>query len=80
MWTVLLRGRGAELFVLLQIKVKTQRRDAFDGEEDGGSGSVVCEECGRSDRRHRLLACMQCDAGYDCTALVHFEVCVRWHC
>lgn len=83
MWSVSTHGDGvggAELFVLLQIKVKTQKKDAADDEEDSGSGSVVCEECGRSDRRHRLLACIQCDSGYGITVLVHFEVCIWWYC
>uniref|UniRef100_A0A3Q3F4J0 RING-type domain-containing protein n=1 Tax=Labrus bergylta TaxID=56723 RepID=A0A3Q3F4J0_9LABR len=30
--------------------------------------AVICERCGRSDRRHRLLVCTHCDSGYhmDC--------------
>ncbi|XP_071333394.1 PHD and RING finger domain-containing protein 1-like isoform X2 [Trachinotus anak] len=36
-----------------KIKVETQKRDADDEEEV--SNAVICEECGRSDRRHRLL-------------------------
>uniref|UniRef100_A0A3Q3XBM2 PHD-type domain-containing protein n=1 Tax=Mola mola TaxID=94237 RepID=A0A3Q3XBM2_MOLML len=30
--------------------------------------AVICEACGRSDRRHRLLVCVHCDSGYhtDC--------------
>ncbi|XP_044066740.1 PHD and RING finger domain-containing protein 1-like isoform X2 [Siniperca chuatsi] len=48
-----------------KIKVKTQKKD--DDEEEG-SNAVVCEECGRSNRRHQLLVCIQCDSGYhmDC--------------
>ncbi|XP_034550680.1 PHD and RING finger domain-containing protein 1-like isoform X2 [Notolabrus celidotus] len=50
-----------------KIKVRTRRNDE-DDEEEEGSSVVICEKCGRSDRRHRLLVCMQCDSGYhmDC--------------
>ncbi|XP_022619132.1 PHD and RING finger domain-containing protein 1-like isoform X2 [Seriola dumerili] len=49
-----------------KIKVRTQKKDANDEEE--ASDAVICEECGRSDRRHRLLVCIHCDSGYhmDC--------------
>lgn len=64
----------AELFVLLQIKVRTHKKDDDDEEEEEEerSSAVICEECGRSDRRHRLLVCIHCDSGYDIT-----EQCVR---
>lgn len=66
---------GAELFVLLQIKVKTPKKDADDeDEEEEGSNAVICEECGRSDRRHRLLVCTRCDSGYGMT--IHAGFCV----
>uniref|UniRef100_A0A3Q0S9W1 RING-type domain-containing protein n=1 Tax=Amphilophus citrinellus TaxID=61819 RepID=A0A3Q0S9W1_AMPCI len=29
------------------------------------SAAVICEECGRGDRRHRLLVCVLCDSGYE---------------
>lgn len=54
---------GAELFVSLQIKVRTQRKDGDGDDEEEGSSAVICEGCGRSDRRHRLLVCIQCDSG-----------------
>ncbi|XP_040008224.1 PHD and RING finger domain-containing protein 1-like isoform X2 [Xiphias gladius] len=49
-----------------KIKVRAQRRHADDEEEV--SDPVICEECGRSDRGHRLLVCVHCDSGYhmDC--------------
>lgn len=50
------------LFVLLQIKVRMHKKDD-DDEEEEESGAVICEECGRSDRRRRLLVCIQCDSG-----------------
>ena len=56
----------AELFVLLQIKVRTHKRDDDDDEEER-SNAVICEQCGRSDRSHRLLVCIHCDSGYDIT-------------
>lgn len=64
----------AEPFVLLQIKVKTPKKDADDEleEEEEGSNAVICEECGRSDRRHRLLVCTRCDSGYGMT--IHSQV------
>lgn len=56
---------GAYLFVvLLQIKVRTKKKEDDDNEEEGTSSAVICEECGRSDRRHRLLVCIHCDSGY----------------
>ncbi|CAK6975379.1 PHD and RING finger domain-containing protein 1-like [Scomber scombrus] len=52
-----------------KIKVKTHRKeDDDDDDEEERSHAVICEECGRSDRRHRLLVCIHCDSGYhmDC--------------
>ncbi|XP_040048361.2 PHD and RING finger domain-containing protein 1 isoform X1 [Gasterosteus aculeatus] len=54
-----------------KIKVKTNKReDDYDEEEEEeeGNNTVICEECGRGDRRHRLLVCTRCDSGYhtDC--------------
>ncbi|XP_049920804.1 PHD and RING finger domain-containing protein 1-like [Epinephelus moara] len=51
-----------------KIKVRTKIRDEDDDGEEWGSNTVICEECGRSDRRHRLLVCIHCDSGYhmDC--------------
>ncbi|XP_031701406.1 PHD and RING finger domain-containing protein 1-like [Anarrhichthys ocellatus] len=52
-----------------KIKVRTKKReDDDDEEEEEGNNTVICEECGRSDRRHRLLMCIHCDSGYhmDC--------------
>lgn len=48
-----------------KIKVRAQEKNA---DEQEGSNTVICEECGRSDRRHRLLVCIHCDSGYhlDC--------------
>lgn len=51
-----------------KIKVKTQRIKDYDEEEEG-SGVVICERCGRSDRQHRLLVCRQCDSGYHMNCL-----------
>uniref|UniRef100_A0A665UP00 RING-type domain-containing protein n=1 Tax=Echeneis naucrates TaxID=173247 RepID=A0A665UP00_ECHNA len=45
-----------------KIKVRTPKQDGDD--EGEASNAVICEECGRSDRRHRLLVCIQCDSGY----------------
>ncbi|XP_056279290.1 PHD and RING finger domain-containing protein 1-like [Pseudoliparis swirei] len=52
-----------------KIKVRTAKvEDEEYDEEEEGSNRVMCEECGRSDRRHRLLMCIHCDSGYhmDC--------------
>ncbi|XP_035512774.1 PHD and RING finger domain-containing protein 1-like [Morone saxatilis] len=51
-----------------KIKVRTQKKTTDDGDEEEESNAFICEECGRSDRRHRLLVCTQCDSGYhmDC--------------
>ncbi|KAI3357754.1 hypothetical protein L3Q82_016160 [Scortum barcoo] len=54
-----------------KIKVRTRKTvDDDEEEEEDGSNAVICEECGRSDCRHRLLVCTQCDSGYhmDCLA------------
>ncbi|XP_037627869.1 PHD and RING finger domain-containing protein 1-like isoform X1 [Sebastes umbrosus] len=50
-----------------KIKVRTKKKED-DDEEEEGSNTVICEECGRSDRRNRLLVCIHCDSGYhmDC--------------
>lgn len=68
----------AELFaVLLQIKVKTNKReDDYDEEEEEEekNNTVICEECGRGDRRHRLLVCTRCDSGYDTAVLCSFHL------
>lgn len=65
-------GGEAELLVPLQIKVRMQKKvDDDDDEEEEGSNAVICEECGRSDRRHQLLVCTQCDSGYDIKVLLH---------
>lgn len=53
----------AELFVPLQIRVNTQKQ-VDDEDEEEANGPIVCEECGRSDRRQRLLICARCDSGY----------------
>ncbi|XP_017274729.1 PHD and RING finger domain-containing protein 1 isoform X1 [Kryptolebias marmoratus] len=52
-----------------QIRVTPERKDGDDEEE--GVSPVICEECGRSDRRHRLLLCARCDSGFhvDCLTL-----------
>ncbi|XP_029291538.1 PHD and RING finger domain-containing protein 1-like isoform X2 [Cottoperca gobio] len=51
-----------------KIKVKTKTKEDEEEEEEGRSNNVICEECGRSNRRHRLLVCIHCDSGYhmDC--------------
>ncbi|XP_010776537.1 PHD and RING finger domain-containing protein 1-like [Notothenia coriiceps] len=51
-----------------KIKVRTKKRREEDDDEEEESPAVICEECGRSDRRHRLLVCIHCDSGYhmDC--------------
>ncbi|XP_059188334.1 PHD and RING finger domain-containing protein 1-like isoform X2 [Centropristis striata] len=51
-----------------KIKVRTKKKEDDGDDEEEGSNPVICEECGRSDRRHRLLVCIQCDTGYhmDC--------------
>lgn len=57
----------AEVFVLPQIKVSVRKNEDGGDEEEGSSAAVICEECGRGDRRHRLLVCILCDSGYDFT-------------
>lgn len=57
----------AEVFVLPQIKVSIRKNEDGGDEEEGSSAAVICEECGRGDRRHRLLVCILCDSGYDFT-------------
>ncbi|GAA6216668.1 PHD and RING finger domain-containing protein 1-like [Lates japonicus] len=51
----------------IQKKVKVRTPKKADDEEEARD-AVICEECGRSDRRHRLLVCIHCDSGYhmDC--------------
>ncbi|XP_063764874.1 PHD and RING finger domain-containing protein 1-like isoform X2 [Eleginops maclovinus] len=51
-----------------KIKVRTKKKGEDDHDEEEESQAVTCEECGRSDRRHRLLVCTHCDSGYhmDC--------------
>ncbi|XP_074538639.1 PHD and RING finger domain-containing protein 1-like [Halichoeres trimaculatus] len=51
-----------------KIEVKARRIDD-DEEEDEGSNVVICKRCGRSDRRHRLLVCTECDSGYHMNCL-----------
>lgn len=51
-----------------KIKVETPIKNDEDEEEEA-TGAVFCEECGRSDRRHRLLVCTQCDSGYHMNCL-----------
>ncbi|XP_034732715.1 PHD and RING finger domain-containing protein 1-like [Etheostoma cragini] len=46
-----------------KIKVRMKKNDDDDDEEEG-SNAIICEKCGRSDRRHRLLVCIRCDSGY----------------
>uniref|UniRef100_A0A3B3UBI2 PHD-type domain-containing protein n=1 Tax=Poecilia latipinna TaxID=48699 RepID=A0A3B3UBI2_9TELE len=48
------------------LKVTPRRND--DDTEDDWRNIVICEECGRSGRRDRLLVCRLCDSGYhmDC--------------
>lgn len=45
-----------------KIKVTTRRKD--DETEEDWRSVVLCEECGRSGRRDRLLVCRHCDSGY----------------
>lgn len=47
-----------------KIKVRIRKKDDGDDEEEESSAAVICEECGRGDRRHRLLVCILCDSGY----------------
>ncbi|KAK2897222.1 hypothetical protein Q8A73_013602 [Channa argus] len=51
-----------------KIKVSTQKKEDDGDDEEEASNTVICEECERSDRGHRLLMCIQCDSGYhmDC--------------
>ncbi|KAM4570521.1 PHD and RING finger domain-containing protein 1-like [Fundulus diaphanus] len=46
-----------------KIKVMPRRTEQDEPEVDWRS-VVICEECGRSGRRDRLLVCRQCDSGY----------------
>lgn len=57
--------------VLLQIKVNVPKKG--DDDEEAGD-AVICEECGRSDRRHVLLMCTCCDSGYEITMHMHFNI------
>uniref|UniRef100_A0A3Q4GJ04 PHD and ring finger domains 1 n=1 Tax=Neolamprologus brichardi TaxID=32507 RepID=A0A3Q4GJ04_NEOBR len=50
-------------FTLHYILSVRKNEDGGD-EEEGSSAAVICEECGRGDRRHRLLVCILCDSGY----------------
>ncbi|XP_047448802.1 PHD and RING finger domain-containing protein 1-like [Mugil cephalus] len=52
----------------VQKKIEVRAKKNEDDDEEEGSNAVICEECGRSDRRHRLLVCLHCDSGYhmDC--------------
>ncbi|KAM3616974.1 uncharacterized protein V6R79_000388 [Siganus canaliculatus] len=59
------RSPGGDIQKKINVKAP---KHASDDEEDEGRNAVICEECGRSDRSHRLLVCTQCDSGYhiDC--------------
>uniref|UniRef100_A0A3Q2CP46 PHD and ring finger domains 1 n=1 Tax=Cyprinodon variegatus TaxID=28743 RepID=A0A3Q2CP46_CYPVA len=50
----------------IQKKVAKPLKD--DETEEDWRSVVICEECGRSGRRDRLLVCRHCDSGYhmDC--------------
>uniref|UniRef100_A0A3B3XMR5 PHD-type domain-containing protein n=1 Tax=Poecilia mexicana TaxID=48701 RepID=A0A3B3XMR5_9TELE len=52
----------------IQKKLKVTPRRNDDDTEDDWRNIVICEECGRSGCRDRLLVCRLCDSGYhmDC--------------
>ncbi|KAM8864403.1 PHD and RING finger domain-containing protein 1-like isoform 2-T3 [Spinachia spinachia] len=51
-----------------KIEVKTNKREDDYDEEEEANNTVLCEECGRGDRRRQLRVCLRCDSGYhtDC--------------
>ncbi|XP_035500967.2 PHD and RING finger domain-containing protein 1-like isoform X1 [Scophthalmus maximus] len=71
-FAVIHQRRCAGGVVQKKIKVRGRKKEADEDddeeEEPGAADAVFCEECGRSDRRHRLLVCRYCDSGFhmDC--------------
>ncbi|XP_078111900.1 PHD and RING finger domain-containing protein 1-like [Sander vitreus] len=55
---------GGDIQKKIKVRTKKKEEDDDDDDEEEGSNAVICEECGRSDRRHRLLVCIRCDSGY----------------
>lgn len=49
------------------IKVTPPKRADEEDEEEGLA--VICENCGRSDRRNRMLVCSHCDSGFHMNCL-----------
>lgn len=52
--------------ILKKIKVTPPRRVE---EEEESTIIIICENCGRSDRRNRMLVCSQCDSGFHMNCL-----------
>lgn len=66
---------------IIQKKLKVTPPRAVEEEE--GTIIVICENCGRSDRRTRMLVCSLCDSGFhmNCvTPAVSGEPDGRWAC
>lgn len=52
----------------IQKKIKVTSPKSPEEEEDLGL-AVICENCGRSDRRHRILVCSLCESGFHMNCL-----------
>lgn len=63
-FTLIYQRRSPGDDVQKKIKVSVRKNEDGGDEEEGSSAAVICEECGRGDRRHRLLVCILCDSGY----------------
>ncbi|XP_015246527.1 PREDICTED: PHD and RING finger domain-containing protein 1-like [Cyprinodon variegatus] len=65
-FSYILQRKCPEGDIQKKLKVTTRRKD--DETEEDWRSVVICEECGRSGRRDRLLVCRHCDSGYhmDC--------------
>lgn len=53
----------------IQKKIKVTSPKRPEEEEEYLGLAVICENCGRSDRRNRLLVCSQCDSGFHMNCL-----------
>lgn len=53
---------------VLQKKIKVTPPKSLEEEEEEGL-AVICENCGRSDRRNRMLVCSVCDSGFHMNCL-----------
>lgn len=65
-FTVIHQRRRVGGVIQKKIKVTPPKRPE---EEEGEGLAVICENCGRSDRRSRMLVCSHCDSGFHMNCL-----------